>query len=47
MQAEIEASKMTAFKGGHTFLFWRQREFLDAVLDFLELHKTELQNSGN
>ena len=28
---------MVTFNGGHMFLFWRQKEFLDAVLGFLEL----------
>jgi len=31
MHDEIAGSKMITFKGGHTFLFWRQKEFLAAV----------------
>lgn len=46
MHVGIGGSKMTAFKGGHMFLFWRQMEFLDAVLGFLESQKTESLSSG-
>lgn len=35
MHAAIEGSEMITFKGGHMFLFLRQREFLDAVEAFL------------
>jgi pimeloyl-ACP methyl ester carboxylesterase len=41
MHAEIAGSKMITFKGGHTFLFWRQKEFLNAVEDFLESQRTK------
>ena len=33
---KIKASKMTSFNGGHMSLFWRQKEFLDAMEEFLE-----------
>ena len=36
MHAAIEGSEMITFKGGHMFLFWRQKEFLDAVEAFLK-----------
>jgi 3-oxoadipate enol-lactonase len=35
MHNEIQGSKMVSFKGGHMFLFWRPRELIDAVEDFL------------
>jgi 3-oxoadipate enol-lactonase len=35
MHDRIVGSKIVAFKGGHMFLFWRQREFVDAVTRFL------------
>jgi 3-oxoadipate enol-lactonase len=36
MHVEIHGSKIIGFKGGHMFLFWRQKEFLNAVEDFLD-----------
>lgn len=44
MRVDIRNSKVITFKGGHTFLFWRQREFLNAVEDFVESQKTESSN---
>jgi pimeloyl-ACP methyl ester carboxylesterase len=35
MHAGITGSKMITFNGGHHFLFLRQQQFLDAVIDFL------------
>ena len=35
MHTEIQNSKIVSFRGGHMFLFWKQKEFLDAVEDFL------------
>ncbi|HEX6551990.1 MAG TPA: alpha/beta hydrolase [Ktedonobacteraceae bacterium] len=35
MHAGIAGSKMIAFNGGHLFFFIRQKQFLDAVSDFL------------
>jgi pimeloyl-ACP methyl ester carboxylesterase len=35
MHAEIACSKMITFKGGHMFFFWRQKEFLSVVEEFL------------
>ena len=46
MHAEIVGSKMVTFKGGHMFLFFRQKEFLKAVEDFLELQNSESPRSG-
>jgi 3-oxoadipate enol-lactonase len=36
MHNEIKDSKIVSFKGGHTFFFWRQKEFIGAVEEFLE-----------
>jgi len=41
MHTEIAGSKMITFKGGHTFLFWRQKELLNAVENFLESQNAE------
>lgn len=35
MHEGIAGSKMLTFDGGHLFLFFRQKQFLDAVFDFL------------
>jgi len=35
MHSLIPGSTMITFNGGHLFLFFQQREFVDAVLDFL------------
>ncbi|MHB8598497.1 MAG: alpha/beta fold hydrolase [Ktedonobacteraceae bacterium] len=35
MHAGIAGSKMITFDGGHLFLFFQQKQFLDAVFDFL------------
>lgn len=35
MHAGIAGSKMIMFSGGHLFLFFQQKQFLDAVFDFL------------
>jgi pimeloyl-ACP methyl ester carboxylesterase len=35
MHAEIAGSKMITFKSGHMFFFWRQKEFLSVVEEFL------------
>jgi len=35
MHAGIQGSKMMTFNGGHLFLFFQQKQFLDAVFDFL------------
>lgn len=35
MHAGISGSKLVAFKGGHLFLFLKQKQFVDAVFDFL------------
>jgi len=36
MHAGIKGSRMIAFPGGHIFFIWRQKEFLDAICDFLD-----------
>lgn len=36
MHAGITGSEMITFDGGHTFLFWKKKEFIDATLGFLE-----------
>jgi hypothetical protein len=36
MHNEIKDSKIVSFKGGHTFFFWRQKEFVGAVEEFLD-----------
>lgn len=36
MHARIRDSKLTGFNGGHLLVFFRRRELLDAVLEFLE-----------
>jgi len=33
---EMKDSKIVSFKGGHTFFFWRQKEFVRAVEEFLD-----------
>jgi pimeloyl-ACP methyl ester carboxylesterase len=38
MHSEIKDSKIVSFKGGHTFFFWKQKEFVNAVEEFLEQH---------
>lgn len=35
----ISGSKMMIFNGGHLFLFFKQKEFIDAVMDFLGREK--------
>jgi len=35
MHTEIAGSKVVSFSGGHMFFFWRQKEFLEAVENFL------------
>ncbi len=35
MHAGIQGSKLIRFSGGHLFLFFQQKQFLDAVFDFL------------
>jgi pimeloyl-ACP methyl ester carboxylesterase len=46
MHADIAGSKMITFKGGHMFLFWRRKEFLNAVEGFLESQNKESSKSG-
>ena len=46
MHANIADSKMITFKGGHTFLFWRQREFLNVIEDFLKSQSIESSKNG-
>ncbi len=36
MHSRITGSKMITVKGGHLFLFWRQKEFIEAVVRFIE-----------
>jgi pimeloyl-ACP methyl ester carboxylesterase len=36
MHNEIKDSRIVSFKGGHTFFFWRQKEFVNAVEEFLD-----------
>ncbi|MGA2285811.1 MAG: alpha/beta hydrolase [Dehalococcoidia bacterium] len=40
MHARIEGSKMITFGGGHHFLFIRYKQFVQAVLDFLDSLRT-------
>jgi len=46
MHTNIAGSKMITFKGGHTFLFWKQREFLNAIEDFLKSQSIESSKNG-
>jgi pimeloyl-ACP methyl ester carboxylesterase len=46
MHAGIEGSKLIAFEGGHLFLFFRQKQFLAAVLDFLGSQTAKSSNGG-
>lgn len=45
MHAGIRGSQMIAFGGGHLFLFVRQRQFLDAVVAFLDSQKAQSSHS--
>ena len=43
MHEGIAGSKMMMFNGGHLFLFFQQKQFLDAVFDFLTSIREEKQ----
>ncbi len=44
MHDGIKGSKMITFDGGHLFLFFKQKEFLDSVEEFLESQKSRSEN---
>lgn len=46
MHAGIQGSQMIAFNGGHLFLFMRPRQFLAAVIAFLDAQREQAPNSG-
>ncbi len=46
MHNGIRSSKMITFDGGHIFLFLRQKQFLNAVVDFLDAQTAKSPNSG-
>lgn len=40
MHAGVRGSRMLTFDGGHMFLFFRQQQFLQAVIEFLDAQAT-------
>jgi 3-oxoadipate enol-lactonase len=45
MHSGIKDSKMITFQGGHLFFIVRQKQFIDAITDFLDASKPDLDRS--